>query len=49
MNTGMDRSRILRELAVAEESIQVAKEIASPPGNAGRSAASPDVESGFSQ
>jgi hypothetical protein len=28
----MDRSRILRELATAEKSIQVAKEIASSPG-----------------
>jgi hypothetical protein len=33
VNTGMDRSRTLRELAVAEQSIQVPKEIASPPGN----------------
>ena len=32
-NTGMARSRILRELAVAEQSIQTAKEIASPPGD----------------
>jgi transcriptional regulator with XRE-family HTH domain len=33
VNTGMDRRRILRELAVAEQSIQTAKEIASPPGD----------------
>ena len=32
-SNGMDRSRILRELAVAERSIQAAKEIASPLGD----------------
>jgi hypothetical protein len=29
----MDRSRILRELPVVEQSIQMAMEIASPPGD----------------